>query len=84
MKKQINEIKRMQQLAGILKENQYIPRYSEEDASKLFDYHERTGMLPEDMTEEEFDELMSYYGIKRDNDEDFIDPAGGSGIHSHI
>ena len=84
MKRQIlsEEFKRMQKLAGI-DENTYEPKYTESEASKLFDYHERTGMLPDDMTEEEYDKLMSHYGIKRDNN-NFTDPAGGSGIYSHI
>lgn len=82
------ETLRMQMLAGIITEGQYKKilneniKYTEDEASKLFDYHERTGMLPQDMTPEEYDEIMSYYGIKRDND-DFTDPAGGHGIHSH-
>jgi hypothetical protein len=59
-------------------------KYTEDEASKLFDYHERTGMLPQDMTSEEYDEIMSYYNIKRDNWDDDTDPAGGSGIHSYI
>jgi hypothetical protein len=86
MSKQIisEEFKRMQKLAGITNENTYKPKYTESEASKLFDYHERTGMLPDDVTKEEYDELMSYYNIKRDNDDDFTDPAGGSGIYSHI
>lgn len=86
MKKQIlsEEFKRMQKLAGIITENRYEPKYTEAEASKLSDYHERTGMLPDDMTKEEYDELMSYYNIRKDNDDDFTDPAGGSGIHSHI
>ena len=90
MAKQIisEEFKRMQKLAGINEINisvyKYEPKYTEAEASKLFNYHERTGMLPDDMTEEEYDELMSYYNIKKDNDDDFTDPAGGSGIHSYI
>jgi hypothetical protein len=81
---------RMQMLAGIITEGQYKAmlneniKYTEDEASKLFDYHERTGMLPQDMTSEEYDEIMSYYNIKRDNWDDDTDPAGGSGIHSYI
>ena len=58
-------------------------KYTESDAHSIFDYHERTGMLPDDMTSEEFDEVMAHYGIGKD-DEDFTDPAGGHGLHSHI
>ena len=36
------------------------------------------------MTLEEYNEIMSYYNIKRNYDNDDIDPAGGRGIHSHI
>ena len=81
---------RMQMLAGIITESQYKEKlnenikYTEDEASKLFDYHERTGMLPKDMTSEEYNEIMSYYNIKRNYDNDDIDPAGGRGIHSHI
>ena len=80
---------RMQMLAGIITESQYKSmldeniKYTEDEASRLFDYHEKTGMLPQDMTPEEYNEILSYYNIKRNYDDD-TDPAGGSGIHSHI
>ena len=67
---------------GDLKES-IQPKLKKDEASKLFDYHERTGILPQDITPEEYNEIMSYYGIKRDN-EDFTDPSGGSGLHSHL
>jgi hypothetical protein len=88
LNKMNKETLRMQMLAGIITEGQYKAKlnenikYTEDEASKLFDYHERTGMLPQDMTSEEYDEIMSYYNIKRNNDD--TDPAGGSGIHSHV
>jgi hypothetical protein len=66
---------------GDLKES--IRKYTKSEASKLFDYHERTGMLPQGMTKEEFNKIMSYYNIKRNHD-DSIDPAGGSGLYSHL
>jgi hypothetical protein len=66
---------------GDLKES--IRKYTKSEASKLFDYHERTGMLPQGMTKEEFNKIMSYYNIKRNYD-DSIDPAGGSGLYSHL
>ena len=45
---------------GDLKES-IQPKLTSDEASKLFDYHERTGMLPKDMTSEEYDEIMLYY-----------------------
>ena len=66
---------------GDLKES--IRKYTKSEASKLFDYHERTGMLPQGMTKEEFNKIMSYYNIKKNYD-DSIDPAGGSGLYSHL
>ncbi len=59
-----------------------IDQYSEDDASKMFDYHERTGMLPENVSADDYKALMAKYNIVRDNNED-TDPAGGSGLHSH-
>ena len=63
--------------------NESIRKYTKSEAYKLFDYHERTGMLPQGMTKEEFNKIMSYYNIKRNHD-DSIDPAGGSGLYSHL
>ncbi len=60
-------------------------QYSKEDVSKMFDYHERTGMLPDDIDGDEFKALLKKYNITRDeDDEDDIDPAGGRGLHSHL
>lgn len=53
------------------------------DASKLFDYHERTGLLPDKISADDYKEIMAKFNIKRDN-EDFTDPSGGSGLHSHF
>lgn len=59
-------------------------KFSYEDACKLSDYVERTGMLPDGMDEEEYNDTMEYHGITaRDDDDDFTDPAGGHGLHSH-
>ncbi len=63
-----------------INENQEL---SSEDVSKLFDYHERTGMLPDGIDAEEFKRLLKKYNISRDNDKD-LDPAGGYGLSSHI
>jgi hypothetical protein len=55
-----------------VKENKDInwDNLSAEDASKLFDYHERTGMLPTDLSAEKYDEIMKKYGISRQDDSD--------------
>jgi hypothetical protein len=66
---------------GDLKES-IQPKLKKEEAYKLFDYHERTGMFPKGMTKEEYNKIISYYNIKRNNDD--TDPAGGSGLHSHL
>ena len=63
-----------------INENQEL---SSEDVSKLFDYHERTGMLPDGIDAEEFKRLLKKYNISRDNEND-LDPAGGYGLSSHI
>jgi hypothetical protein len=41
--------------------------YNRQEAQKAFDYHEKTGQLPDGMSEEEFDELMNKYNLKRDD-----------------
>jgi len=58
--------------------------YSEDEVSRIYDYHERTGMLPNDMDGSEFKSLCKKYNIGIDKDEDFTDPSGGSGLHSHL
>ncbi len=40
------------------------------DASKLFDYHERTGNLPVGLSSEEYDEIMKRFNISRMDDSD--------------
>jgi len=54
-----------------------------EDAQSLFDYHENTGMLPDDLTPEKFEEICAKYNLVPDREDD-IDPAGGYGLHSHL
>jgi hypothetical protein len=41
-----------------------------EDASKLFDYHERTGDLPVGLSSEKYDEIMKKFNISRMDDSD--------------
>jgi hypothetical protein len=41
-----------------------------EDASKLFDYHERTGNLPVGLSSEKYDEIMKKFNISRMDDSD--------------
>ena len=53
-----------------LNENFNWDRISAEDASKLFDYHERTGMLPSNLSAEKYDEIMKKYRISRQDDSD--------------
>ena len=67
---------------GTLKEG-IESRYSKDDVWSIVDYHEKTGMLPKGMDAEEFDQLKAQYGIEVDR-EDFTDPAGGSGLYSHL
>lgn len=55
--------------------------YSE--ACSLYDYHERTGLLPSDINEDQFDEIMKFYNIES-TDFEGLDPAGGTGLYSHI
>jgi hypothetical protein len=57
--------------------------YTYEEACSLFDHHENTGFYPYGMTIEEYEAIMKEHGLTRDN-EDFTDPAGGSGLHSHV
>ena len=42
----------------------------DEDASKLFDYHERTGNLPAGLSSEKYDEIMKKFNISRMDDSD--------------
>ena len=58
-------------------------KYNYSDACSIFDYHERTGLFPKDMTESQFNILMATFNLTRDT-EDFTDPAGGHGLESHI
>jgi hypothetical protein len=55
-----------------LQENKDInwDNISAEDASKLFDYHERTGDLPDSLSSEKYKEIMKKYGISRQDDSD--------------
>ena len=55
-----------------LQENKDInwDNISAEDASKLFDYHERTGDLPDSLPSEKYKEIMKKYGISRQDDSD--------------
>lgn len=53
-----------------LSENINWDNISSEDASKLFDYHERTGMLPTGLSAEKYDEIMKKYGISRQDGSD--------------
>jgi hypothetical protein len=53
-----------------LNENINWDSISSEDASKLFDYHERTGMLPTELSAEKYDEIMKKYGISRQDNSD--------------
>lgn len=66
-------------------ENLTIDQFTEADAFKLFDYVERTGMLPDNISAEDFKQIIAKYDIKReyDEDDDDLDPAGGRGLHSH-
>jgi hypothetical protein len=41
-----------------------------EDASKLFDYHERTGDLPTGLSSEKYEEIMKKFNISRIDDSD--------------
>jgi hypothetical protein len=41
-----------------------------EDASKLFDYHERTGDLPTGLSSEKYEEIMKKFNISRMDDSD--------------
>ena len=54
-----------------------------DDQLKALYYHEKTGMLPDDMSEEEFDTIYSIWKSEQYY-EDFTDPAGGSGLDSHV
>lgn len=72
---------KMKKLA--LKENINWDSISQDDAYSLFDYHEKTGMLPLNLSAEKFNQIMLKYNIEADRDEE-IDPAGGYGLHSHI
>lgn len=58
--------------------------YSFTDACSIADYYERTGLYPKDMTHTEFVNLMTKFNLETDNDDYFIDPAGGNGPQSHI
>ena len=42
----------------------------DEDASKLFDYHERTGNLPAGLSSEKYDEIIKKFNISRMDDSD--------------
>lgn len=55
-----------------------------DEAYALFDYHENSGMFPEGITKESFDEIMDYFDIHRDEEDNDLDPAGGHGLYSHI
>ena len=55
--------------------------YSE--ACSIYDYHERTGLLPKGMEAEQFDAMNKRYGLRKFEDSD-IDPAGGYGLESHV
>ena len=57
--------------------------FTKEDAYSMADYHERTGHLPFDISEEEFNYLIELHNIIMD-DTSSIDPAGGYGLISHI
>ena len=46
-------------------------------------YHEKTGMIPDYMSEEEFDTIYSIWKSEHGY-EYFTDPAGGSGLDSHV
>lgn len=56
---------------------------SYKNACALYEYCQRTGRLPYGLTPEKYDEIVSKYKLKSDNDHD-IDPAGGHGIESHV
>lgn len=63
--------------------NEELDSFTKEELSAL-DYHEKTGMIPDGMSEEEFDILLSKWRAKHEDEDDFTDPAGGSGLDSHI
>lgn len=54
-----------------------------EEACKLFDHHEATGMFPDGVTEEMYNEIMNKFDLKPDR-EMMMDPSGGHGLYSHI
>jgi len=60
-----------------MKEGQNInwDTISEKDANSLFDYHERTGKLPYDLTPEKYDEICAKYnnGHNNTNSDDSIE-----------
>lgn len=58
-------------------------KYTYVEACALFGHHELTGFYPYGMTIEGYEAIMKEHGLISD-DEDFTDPAGGSGLHSHI
>jgi hypothetical protein len=68
-----------------MKEGQNInwDTISKKNAMALYDYHERTGRLPYDLSPEKFEAICAKYNLTKDNDND-TDPAGGHGLDSHM
>ena len=58
-------------------------KYTFSDVCSICDYQERTGLLPKDMSEKEFEDLMREYNLVSNIESD-VDPAGGRGLYSHI
>ena len=71
-----------------LNENKLKESYEEYEEKKYAEdlalrYRSR-GDWPDDISEEEFRDLMGKYDLKLYDDDNFTDPAGGSGLASHL
>ena len=55
--------------------------FTREELDALQQY-EDTGMFPEWLSDEEGDALVAKW--RAEYEDDFIDPAGGSGLYSHV